>query len=98
MLRAALAAVVLATATTAASPPRLPQAPACTVFPASSPWNRRVDTLPVAADSAAIVAAIGLADNVHADFGSGTWEGAPIGMPSTVVAGTQAKSREPFEY
>src|SRR3954453_20764636 len=97
MLRAALAAVVLATAATGASP-HLTQAPACTIFPASSPWNRRVDTLPGAADSAAIVAAIGVADNLHADFGSGTWDGAPIGIPYTVVSGTQPRSRVTFEY
>jgi hypothetical protein len=98
MPRVALAAVVLATAATAASPPRLPQAPACTIFPASSPWKRRVDTLPVAPDSAAIVASIGIADYLHADFGSGTWDGGPIGIPYTVVSGTQPRSRVTFEY
>ena len=33
--------------------------------------------------SAAIVAAIGRADNAHADFGSGLYEGGPIGIPYT---------------
>jgi len=81
-----------------ASAARLPQAPACPVFPASSPWNQRVDKLPVAPNSAAIVSAIGAADTMHADFGSGLWEGGPIGIPITVVRGTQAKSRVAFEY
>jgi hypothetical protein len=89
---------VLALAGAAASAARLPQAPACPVFPASSPWNQRVDKLPVAPNSARIVAAIGVADNVHADFGSGLWEGGPIGIPITVVRGTQAKSRVAFDY
>ena len=77
---------------------RLPQAPACPVFPASSPWNQRVDKLPVTPDSARVVAAIGVDDNVHADFGSGLWEGGPIGIPITVVRGTQARARVAFEY
>ena len=68
------------------------------VFPATSAWNQRVDKLPVAPNSAAIVSAIGAGDNVHADFGSGLWEGGPIGIPITVVRGTQAKSRVQFEY
>jgi hypothetical protein len=80
----------------AASP--LPQAPACPVFPAASPWNQRVDRLPVAPGSDRIVASIGLDDHVHADFGSGLWEGGPIGIPVTVVRGTQRKVRPAFEY
>jgi hypothetical protein len=99
MLRAALAAGVVAVAAGGAAPaPHLPEAPKCALFPASSPWNQRVDTLPVAADSATLVASIGLADHVHADFGSGTYEGAPIGIPYNVVSAKQAKSRVAFEY
>ena len=94
----ALGLGALALGVAAASAARLPQAPACPVFPASSPWNQRVDTLPVAPNSARIVAAIGANDNVHADFGSGLWEGGPIGIPITVVRGVQAKSRVAFEY
>ena len=47
----------------------------CPVFPAHEPWNQRVDTLPVASDSAALIASIGLDSHVHADFGSGLWDG-----------------------
>ena len=100
MTRAALLAC-LALALAGAVPggaSRLPQAPACPVFPASSPWNQRVDKLPVAPNSARVVAAIGVDDNVHADFGSGLWEGGPIGIPITVVRGTQARARVAFEY
>jgi hypothetical protein len=76
----------------------LPAAPRCPVFPASNPWNQRVDRLPVAADSDAIVASIGVDDHVHADFGSGLWDGGPIGIPITVVRGSQRKIRVRFDY
>jgi hypothetical protein len=82
----------------AASASRLPQAPVCPVFPASSPWNQRVDKLPVEPRSNRIVARIGVDDHAHADFGSGLWKGSPIGIPVTVVRGTQAKSRVAFHY
>jgi hypothetical protein len=77
---------------------RLPSAPRCTVFPASNPWNQRVDALPVAADSDAIISSIGRDRGLHADFGSGLWDGGPIGIPITVVGTAQRKSRVSFEY
>ena len=46
-----------------------------------NPWNQRVDRLPVHARSDAIVRSIGAGDNMHADFGSGLYEGGPIGIP-----------------
>jgi hypothetical protein len=82
----------------AASASRLPGAPRCPVFPATNAWNQRVDALPVAAGSDAIVAAIGRDDHMHADFGSGLWEGAPIGIPITVVGRSTPRSRVAFEY
>ena len=77
---------------------RLPAAPRCTVFPKSNPWNRRVDRLPVAANSAEIISSIGAERGLHPDFGSGLWEGAPIGIPITVVGRRTPKSRVSFEY
>ena len=77
---------------------RLPQAPRCPVFPANNAWNERVDRLPVAADSAQLVASIGLDSPVHADFGSGTWDGGPIGIPFDVVSRQTPRSRVSFEY
>jgi hypothetical protein len=82
----------------AASASRLPQAPACPVFPATSAWNQRVDRLPAAPGSDRIVAAIGAGDHMHADFGSGLWDGGPIGIPVTVVGKAQARSRVSFAY
>ena len=35
---------------------------------------------------------------VHADFGAGLWEGAPIGIPYTDVAGDQARVAVSFTY
>ncbi|MGZ4399374.1 MAG: hypothetical protein ACXVYM_00725 [Gaiellaceae bacterium] len=76
----------------------LPQAAGCPVFPASSPWNRRVDRLPVDPRSQAILATVGLDTGLHPDFGSGLWEGRPIGIPITVVGGRAARVRVSFEY
>ena len=75
-----------------------PRLAGCPVFPADNPWNRRVDRLPVAADSHTIVRSIGLDGHLHADFGSGLWEGHRIGIPITVVRGPQPKLRVHFEY
>jgi hypothetical protein len=77
---------------------RLPAAPRCPVFPKSNVWNRRVDRLPVAANSDAVIASIGLDKGVHADFGSGLWDGAPIGIPFDVVGRSTPRSRVSFEY
>jgi hypothetical protein len=77
---------------------RLPAAPRCRVFPASNPWNQRVDRLPVAGNSSAIIASIGVDAGLHADFGSGRWEGSPIGIPFDVVNRSTPRSRVSFEY
>ena len=77
---------------------RQPPAPPIPNFPTSNDWNQRVDRLPVAANSDAIIHSIGPDDTLHPDFGSGLWEGAPIGIPITVVRGRQPKVRVAFEY
>ena len=95
---ALVAAVAATVAATAAWGSPLPPAKACPLFPADNAWNRRVDTLPVAAGSGATVAAIGATKTMHADFGSGLWDGGPIGIPFTVVGKAQRKSTVTFEY
>jgi hypothetical protein len=70
----------------------------CPLFGSSFPTNHRVDHLPVAANSDAIVRSIGLDDHVHADFGSGLWEGSPIGIPVTVVNRHTKRSKVRFDY
>ena len=63
-----------------------------TSFPSDNAWNQDVSALPVDANSAAIIAFIGAGTGLHPDFGSGLWQGAPIGIPYTVVASSsQAK-------
>jgi hypothetical protein len=93
---AALAVALLGGSTAHAL--RLPAAPRCPVFPANNPWNQRVDKLPVATNSAQLIASIGLNAPVHADFGSGTWDGGPIGIPFDIVSSKTPRSRVSFEY
>jgi hypothetical protein len=95
-LVAALLSVSLGGATAAALP--LPQAPKCAVFPRTNAWNRAVDKLPVAPNSRELLASIGLETGLHPDFGSGLWEGRPIGIPFTVVSRATARTRLAFEY
>jgi hypothetical protein len=96
---AAVAAVLAASLAAPSSPaaPR-PGAPGCPVFPADNAWNQRVDDLPVAVGSAAIIRSIGLEDGLHADFGSGLYEGRPIGIPITVVGARAPRARVRFDY
>jgi hypothetical protein len=94
-----LAATLLAllTAPAALASP-LPGAPRCPVFPADNAWNQRVDSWPVSTDSDAIVASIGADQGLHPDFGSGLWEGRPIGIPLDVVSRRTRRSRVRFDY
>ena len=57
-----------------------------------------MDKLPVSADSAQLISAIGLDAPVHADFGSGKWDGGPIGIPFDVVSQKTPTHRVSFEY
>ena len=84
------AAVVAATRSSA---PKLPGAPRCTVFPASNPWNRRVDRLAVRSDSARLIASIGAGIGLHPDFGTGR-----IGIPYAVVSRKTPRARVSFDY
>jgi hypothetical protein len=97
LIAAALGIAVLAVTATG-SAHRLPHAKRCPVFPRSNAWNQRVDKLPVAANSNAVVRAIGPGDPVHADFGSGLYDGGPIGIPYTTVGKSQHRSRVKFDY
>jgi hypothetical protein len=90
-----LAAAVAIPALVSAHP--LPGAQRCPVFPADNPWNQRVDGLPVAADSARLIASIGLHDPVHPDFGT-VWDGAPNGIPFLVVSNRTRRVPVHFQY
>src|SRR6476661_5683566 len=97
--RLVLLAVCLLTAATAGAAvnraPTLPGARKCPIFPASNVWNRPVADLPVAADSAAMISAIGLDAPVHPDFGSFLGYGIPYNVVSTTKV---HKVRVSFDY
>jgi len=59
----------------------------CPIFPLNNIWNTSVDTLPVHARSGQWINSIGAGTGFHMDFGSGTWDGGPIGIPYNVVSG-----------
>lgn len=58
-------------------------------FPEDNPWNQRIDSAPVDPLSRTLISQIGVQKNLFPDFGAGTWEGAPIGIPYVVVSGDQ---------
>ena len=58
--------------------PSLPGASGCSVFPGTNVWNQRIDERPVAANSATMIAAIGLDTGLHMDFGSYAGYGYPV--------------------
>lgn len=60
-------------------------------FPAGHAFNTDISKAAVDPASASILKNIGLTANLRPDFGSGTWDGGPIGIPYVVVSGTQAK-------
>src|SRR5271163_594960 len=57
----------------------------CPVFPPDNIWNIRVDRLPLDPKSQAYIQSIGADKPMHADFGAGTYDGGPIGIPFVTV-------------
>jgi hypothetical protein len=70
----------------------------CTVLPADNIWNTRIDQLPVHPSSSTWVSTIGASSPLHPDFGSGLYDGGPIGIPYVTVPGTQTKYPATFTY
>jgi hypothetical protein len=70
----------------------------CQILPANNIWNTPIDTLPVLAESDQYITSIGRTTGVHADFGSGTWNGGPIGIPITLVSNSQPFVPVAFDY
>jgi hypothetical protein len=100
-------AAAVASAAPGAAPTAKPLSPSaspsgaptgCRIFPADNVWHADVSRLPARADSAKLVASIGAGSAVHADFGSGTWDGGPIGIPITTVPAGTAGVRVSFDY
>lgn len=60
------------------------------IFPPDNPLNRNISQAPVDSRSDAIISLIGT-PTVKPDFGSGLWEGRPIGIPYILVCNSQSK-------
>ncbi|MBL7700040.1 MAG: hypothetical protein JNK79_17875 [Chitinophagaceae bacterium] len=60
------------------------------IFPADNAWNADVSSAEIDPYNDQVIAGIGNA-SLKADFGSGLWEGAPIGIPYVAVCGDQDK-------
>lgn len=60
-------------------------------FPANNAWNTDISAAAVDPNSDALISSIGLTRGLHPDFGSGLYEGAPIGIPYVVVSSAQPK-------
>lgn len=74
--------------------PTLPGASRCPLFPVSNVWNKRIDRLPVASNSATLVRSIGLSAPLHPDFGS--YRG--YGIPYNVVTSATPRSAVAFRW
>ncbi len=77
---------------------RHPKAPGCPILPEDNVWNKPVEDLPVANNSRRLIRSIGLDETLHADFGSGKWDGGKIGIPVTFVDSEQPKKKVRFRY
>ena len=70
----------------------------CHLFPANNIWNTPVDNLPSHTRSDQWINSIGRNTGFHMDFGSGTWNGGPIGIPYNIVGGSTPKVPVSFYY
>lgn len=93
-----LLAAVVGVGAAAAPALSAPTVAGCPVLPATSAWNRPVDRAPVAKNSATLIRSIGLTAGFHADFGSGLWDGGPIGIPFTTIGAGQPTVKVSFDY
>ena len=65
------------------------------IFPADNAWNQDISASPVDPNSSQIIAGFS-GSSLKADFGSGLWDNAPIGIPFVVVCGSQTKIQVTF--
>lgn len=96
LVSALVAMGLVATACQPAS--HVPGAPNCPLSPSNSYWRADVTKLAVSPRSSAYIASEGATSGLKADFGSGLWDGGPIGIPFTTVPGTQARVAMAFDY
>jgi hypothetical protein len=97
--RVLVVATVLALVASACHYAQLPLAgaPNCPMMPHKSYWHADVSQLPVHPKSEAWKQKIGLGEPLKADFGSGEWDGGPIGIPYTTVGATQPEVEVEFD-
>jgi hypothetical protein len=70
----------------------------CPSFPPSNVWNTRVDQLALDPHSDDYIQSIGPDTGLHPDFGSGSWQGQPIGIPYNVVTSAVPGVNVTFYY
>ncbi len=97
-IKGLLAAAVLATVVVPAATSASAATKKCRLFPKSSFWYADVSELPTHPRSDDWIARMGASRNVHPDFGSGTWNGAKIGIPVTKVGRNRERVRVSFMY
>jgi len=72
----------------------LPGAPNCPIFPSTNVWNKDISALPVARNSATLIASIGLNIGLHPDFGSNP----AYGIPYNIADSSTPKVSVKFTY
>ncbi|RHW25236.1 hypothetical protein D0Z08_19940 [Nocardioides immobilis] len=106
-MRLGIAVLVLALGACAASEPdrsaatpepALAPVAGCPVFPSDNWWHADVSDLPVHERSAAWLARMSPASELHPDFGPSYGDGPPYGIPVTVVRSDHRKVRVRFTY
>jgi hypothetical protein len=79
--------------------PTPPPIGSCSLFPSSNVWNQRVDNLPVASNSATMIAGIGLTSYLHPDFSSTAYNGGlGYGIPFNKVNLSTTTYHVAFDY
>ncbi|MFI5131553.1 MAG: hypothetical protein ACHQFX_16240 [Chitinophagales bacterium] len=61
------------------------------IFPSDNAWNLDISNAAIDPYNSQIIAGFS-SNTIKADFGSGLWNGAPIGIPYIVVCGNQSKT------
>jgi hypothetical protein len=69
----------------------------CTILPSTNVWNRRVDGLPVRADSATLIGRMGVTRYLHPDFGSYAGYGIPVNPVTAATPRSSVKFTWPSE-
>lgn len=77
---------------------KAPEYSGVNIFPDNNVWNTSIQNLPVHAKSTKYIESIGKGEPLHPDFGAGTWEGQPLGIPINIVNTATKRVPVDFEY